>query len=136
MIMLHRYIVDLLSEYVAGIRDMERNNEPSSIPHKEILFRIKEYILVDPNVTKHELKKLCLKFGLNATGLKRNFKLLFGQSLASFTRMHALTKAYQLITTTELSIDLIADEIGYGYRSNFDKAFKQQFGFLPTKLRK
>jgi AraC-like DNA-binding protein len=135
IIELHRYIVDLLSEYVAGIRELERDGKRKNIPHKDILIRIKQEITADPNIGRQELKKLSLKYRMSITELKKDFKALFGQTPGSFIRFHALKKAHYLITTTKQSIDEIADDVGYGYRSNFDKSFKKQFGFFPSHLR-
>ncbi len=135
IILLHRYIVDLLSEYITGIRDQEEDEKIKSIPHKKLLVQIKEEIQSDPNIVSHELRKLSKRFGLSITELKKGFKALFNHTPGSFVRYHALKKAHYLITTTPQTIDEIAEEAGYGYRSNFDKAFKKQFGYAPASLR-
>jgi AraC-like DNA-binding protein len=135
IIQLHRLIVDLLSEYISGIREQERDEQLRSIQHKDVFMRIKHDILTDPNITNLKLKKLSKRFGLSITELKKGFKSLFDKTPGAFIRYHALSKAHYLLTTTNQGIDSIADEIGYGYRSNFDKAFKKQFGCLPASLR-
>lgn len=134
-IILHRYIVDLLSEYITGIIEMEGDQMKKTIPHKDIFMRIKQEVLSDPNIEKQQLRKLSKNYALSMTELKKGFKALFDITPASFIRYHALNKAHNLIITTHQSIDTIADEVGYGYRNNFDKAFKKQFGYTPVSLR-
>jgi AraC-like DNA-binding protein len=135
VIQLHQFIVDLLSEYITGIQQQEKDEKLIGIAHKEVLMRIKHEILADPNIMNLELKKLSKKFGLSITELKKGFKSLFDKTPGAFIRYHALYKAHYLLTTTNQGVDDIAGEVGYGYRSNFDKAFKKQFGFLPASLR-
>jgi AraC-like DNA-binding protein len=136
VIALHRYLVDLLSEYVAGITEQEKVENGKRVPHKDILVRIKDEILANPNVATQTLKKLSARYGISVTEIKESFKIISGNSPGAFIRFHALSKAYYLISTTTQSIDDILDEVGYGYRSNFDKSFKKQFDVLPASLRK
>jgi AraC-like DNA-binding protein len=134
-IMLHRYVVDLLSEYINGIIEQEGDQMKKAIPHKDIFMRIKQEVLSDPSIARQKLKKLSKKYGVSITELKKGFKDLFNNTPGSFIRFHALNKAHNLITTTQQGIDDIAEEVGYGYRSNFDKAFKKLFGYAPASLR-
>jgi AraC-like DNA-binding protein len=132
---LHRYIVELLTEYVAGINDEEMDEKRIIVPHKPTLIKIKQEIMNSPHIHRQAIKILSSKFGISLTELKKNFKAFFGINPGGFVRFHALTKGHYLITTTERSIDDIADEVGYRYRINFDKSFKKQFGYLPSSLR-
>jgi AraC-like DNA-binding protein len=134
-IVMHRYIVDLLTEYIAGIKDQEEDERRINIPHKETLIRIKQEILAYPHIHNQSIYKLQMRHAINAMTLKKNFKSLFDSSIGAFVRFHALTHAHYLIVTTQRSIDDISDEVGYHYRSNFDKSFKRQFDYSPSSLR-
>jgi AraC-like DNA-binding protein len=135
LIELYRYIVDLFSEYISGIREEERDKRRENFHHKEILLEIKKEIISDPNIENQELSKLSKKYRIGLTELKKEFRLFFGETPAAFVRSHALAKAHYLITTTDETIERIAYEVGYGFRSNFDKSFKKQFGYSPASLR-
>lgn len=132
----HRYIVDFLSEYVTDIREQEGSSGGKNVTHKDILLRIKQEIVAEPNIESQGIRKLALKFKIGMTELKKEFKELFGKPPGSFVRFHALAKAHYLIVSTHQSIEAIAYEVGYGYRSNFDKTFKKHFGYLPASLRR
>lgn len=135
VIFMHRFIVELLSEYIAGVRDLEKDGKRKNISHKEVLIKIKQEILADPHIHKQSIDKLAQRHAINAMALKKNFKSLFGITLGAFVRFHALTKARNLILTSSRSIDDISDELGYRYRNNFEKAFKRQFDCAPSSLR-
>jgi AraC family transcriptional activator of pyochelin receptor len=135
VIHLRRYIVDLLTEYITGIRDLEKDVVRKNVLHKDLLIKIKQEILANPHIHKQSIEKISQRHGINVMALKKNFKSLFEVTLGAFIRFHALTQARYLIVTTGRSIDDISDEVGYRYRNNFDKAFKRQFGCPPSSLR-
>ncbi|MBQ8600427.1 MAG: helix-turn-helix domain-containing protein [Clostridia bacterium] len=47
-----------------------------------------------------------------------------------------LFRAYELLLTTDLSPETIAERIGYQSLSHFYRIFKQQFGVTPNEIRK
>ena len=133
---MQKYILELLSEYIAAITDLQNDQTLREVPHKKILIQVKQFIMQEPNIREQTIKKLAIRFGLSPTALKSEFSAMYEVPLGSFVRFHALTKAHYLIATTKLNIDYISDEVGYPYRPNFNQVFKKQFGYLPQDLRK
>jgi AraC-like DNA-binding protein len=132
---MQKYIIELLSEYFRATGEWERDQKLVTVPNKESLIKMKNSILIAPDIHVQTLENMSKQFGISLTSLKLNFKVLFGYSLGVFVRMHALNKARYLVETTTRSIDDISDEIGYIYRANFNQAFKKQFGFSAAALR-
>jgi AraC-like DNA-binding protein len=133
---MHKYILELLSEYLGAIQQEEENGRRKNISHKDLVIRIKDHILAAPNVSEHTLEKLAKRFGSNETMLKRGFKGLYNISVTEFVRYHVMVKSHLLLTTSKKSIDDIAEEVGYAWRPAFEGAFKKYFGYSPTDLRK
>src|SRR5579863_1308825 len=132
---MHKYILELLSEYFAGISRDHADKSAQNQHHREMMTDIRNHILLEPNLHHHTLKKLARQFGISESLLKRAFKNNFNMSLSEFVRYHVMTKSYHLITTTTMSIEEIAEEGGYAWRPAFETAFKKQYNYSPSQIR-
>ena len=132
---MHKYILELLSEYLANINAAGQDQARPYNPHKELMIRIKNRILLEPNVHEHTQSKLARSFGISETLLKRAFKKLFQITLSRFVRQQALARARYLLTTTHDSIENIAEEVGYSSREALDRSFRKEFNYSPSHLR-
>jgi AraC-like DNA-binding protein len=95
-----------------------------------------EYILSEKNLDNfpsvQELSRIAL---MSSSKLKRRFKEVYGMKLYEFYNYNRLKKARQWIQTGESNIKDAAYRIGFSNLSNFSKAFKKEFGILPSELR-
>ena len=57
-------------------------------------------------------------------------------SISEYTNSIRMTMAENLLSTTDLSIDEIAKQLGYNYSGNFVKMFKKTHGKTPLAFRK
>ena len=73
---------------------------------------------------------------LNEQKLKAGFLKYYHMSIGEYSNHLKMTVAANLISTTDLSIEVIADKVGYNYSSNFAKMFKKTYGKTPLKFRK
>jgi len=71
---------------------------------------------------------------MSSSKLKKRFKEVYGMKLYEFYNHNRLSKARKWIETGETNIKEAAYRIGFSNLSNFSKAFKKEFGFLPSKL--
>jgi AraC-like DNA-binding protein len=133
---MHLSVVGLLNQYLETWKTEKKSVIQSSLPHVTKMIKIRDEILHAPHIQKQRLKIISQRHGISMTELKKNFKLLCGTSPAAFIRMQALHKAHHLILHTKKTIDEISEEVGYGYRINFDRAFQKQFGYLASSLRR
>ena len=58
-----------------------------------------------------------------------------GKPFIAFVTDARLAHAHQLVTQTELSINEIAFESGFGSLSRFHTSFRERFGLAPRKMR-
>lgn len=101
----------------------------------ETIKRVHDYICenLDKKITIDSLAKM---FFINSTSLKKLFKDIYGNSLASHIKEHRMEKAEKLLTETAIPIADIAKEVGYKSQSKFIQAFKEEFKKPPLAYRK
>jgi AraC-like DNA-binding protein len=82
------------------------------------------------------ISELSSLVGMNECDLKRCFKCVYGDGIASFSRNRRLAAAQDLLAHSALSIAEIALEVGYANPSQFARAFRQQFAVNPAQFRR
>jgi AraC-like DNA-binding protein len=82
------------------------------------------------------IEKLSKMAMMSSTKLKKRFKEVYGMKLYEYFNHNRLQKAKGLLETGEATVKEAALEIGFANLSNFSKAFKKEFGFLPKQLKK
>ena len=96
-----------------------------------------EFILSEKELEKfpsvQELSRIAF---MSSSKLKKRFKEVYGMKLYEFYNYNRLSKAKQSIESGENSIKEAAYRIGFSNLSNFSKAFKKEFGILPSQIRK
>ncbi|MBO5070150.1 MAG: AraC family transcriptional regulator [Roseburia sp.] len=75
------------------------------------------------------------KVGLSASHMQSVFKSTTGISVSRYLRHHRLQKAAELLTDTDISINAIADQTGFGNASYFYTVFKKHYSITPTEYR-
>lgn len=105
---------------------------PSS---EEVIHHVHAYLTehLSERITIEDLSK---QFLMNPTTLKKVFKDVYGNSLASHIKQHRMEKAAELLRDTDKSISEIALAVGYESQSRFAAAFKEAYLLLPTAYRK
>ena len=98
------------------------------------VFDIRTYLQTHyrPSVT---LETLSQQFNISKFHLQRSFRRYIGLSPSAYQQKIRLTKAKELLRTTNLSINLVADSVGFESTSAFISAFKKQEGVTPLKYR-
>lgn len=100
-----------------------------------IIDEIKFYL--DVNYTeKVKLKDLAKKFGIHPNYLTRMFHAKYGISPKQYLTSLRLYRACKLLTTTDLSIAIIASSLGFDDQFIFSKVFKKEYDISPSVYRK
>lgn len=100
-----------------------------------IIDEIKFYL--DVNYTeKVKLKDLARKFGIHPNYLTRMFHTKYGISPKQYLTSLRLYRACKLLTTTDLSIAIIASSLGFDDQFIFSKVFKKEYDMSPSVYRK
>jgi AraC-like DNA-binding protein len=81
------------------------------------------------------LGALARRVGINRNKLAFGFKRLFGVTIGEFDRTVRLERARSLLQRDDLPIRCVASLAGYEDPGSFSKAFKLEYGVLPSELR-
>jgi AraC-like DNA-binding protein len=79
---------------------------------------------------------LAKQAGINEHKLKQGFQVIFQQSPYQLLTELRMAKAYELLLNSEMSVDQIAEAVGYRHGSNFSAAFKKYFELSPGQVKK
>jgi ligand-binding sensor domain-containing protein/signal transduction histidine kinase/DNA-binding response OmpR family regulator len=82
-----------------------------------------------------DIEKFCRELGLSQTNLYRKLQSLLGVSGNQFIRDIRMKRAEQLLLTGRYAVHEIAASVGFADAKYFSKAFKKQFGVLPSEHR-
>lgn len=82
-------------------------------------------------VTADTLARHCF---YNPAYLGRVFKTVYGKSLKEYIREKRMEYAAELLTHEQLSVDQVAERVGYTSKAQFYKHFVAQYGISPGKF--
>lgn len=83
----------------------------------------------------HTVRELAQEVHLSPAHLQRLFKQETGVDISDFLREQRLTRAADLLTTTNMGMKEVAHRAGYGHHSSFVRAFGRRFGQAPSRYR-
>lgn len=110
-------------------------SQKSSNRKDQIIEKIRNYIL--NNLDKSlNLSNISATVNYNETYVSRLFREHTGIKLSDFILQERISKAKQLLTTTNLSINYIASETGFDSIHYFSYAFKKAVGMNPSDYRR
>lgn len=102
--------------------------------YSEPIRRCCQYIEMhlDRNVHARELAALV---NYSVTHLTRRFREETGIGIPDFARAVRMERAKVLLTSTDLSIQEISEQLGFSTRSYFTRSFREETGVTPTEYR-
>lgn len=92
-------------------------------------------ILTKDSSNPPTISSLSKQVFLNEQKLKAGFTYYYHMSIGEYTTSLRMTKAANLLSTTDLSIEEIANMVGYNYSANFSKMFKKTYNKTPFEFR-
>lgn len=81
------------------------------------------------------LPEIAHLIGTHEKRLRQIFHAQLGVTMSTFIREERIRVACQLLTETEMSIQKIAEQIGFGKPGNFTTAFHERMGVPPSEYR-
>lgn len=98
------------------------------------LARAIDRILEDP-AADHTVDSLAEAASMSRSAFAERFTAAFGRSPMSLVNHVRMQRAAQLLREGVLSIDEVAERVGFSSRSHFSHAFKKHIGASPTAFR-
>lgn len=131
---LRKYILEILSLYNNQLSLQSQGKLQAA---GERVFKVRDYILANlDNPGLSSVDKLSSLFHITAKTLTREFRTEFNKTVPVYIREVRLDKAYNLLLHTQLSIQEIAEKVGYLYAAHFSRDFKIKYGIPPTEVKK
>ena len=68
------------------------------------------------------------------SSFKRDFQSIYGETPARWIREKRLSKAHQMLQSSQMSVADVAYSLGFENPTHFGRIFKQQYGVAPSAL--
>ena len=103
---------------------------------RQIVADARKYVYAHFDDSRLDLSETAEAVGSNPSYLSRIMKQELGMSFKDFVTNLRITHAIHLMHTTDLSINQIADRVGYSNQHYFSAAFKNVQGISPSDYRR
>lgn len=90
--------------------------------------------VVEENYTSPiSLDELAYLSGRSLSSFKREFQDIYGEPPARWIREKRLSKAHEMLRSSNLSVADVAYSLGFENPTHFSRIFKQQYGYAPSQ---
>lgn len=123
-----------LKEVVIRCIDLMKDT-PDDVSNETIYCKIKAFVdehYDNPNINVNEISNL---FHINASQLSSRFKQIFGTGLLDYISQRRVEMAKHLLTTTDMPVHQIAQQVGYNSQRTFLRVFSNVEKITPGKYR-
>lgn len=100
----------------------------------ERLVRALDVMLEAPE-RPHTVESVARAAGMSRSAFSERFTSTFGRSAMELLREVRLDRGAELLSTTDLGVQAVAERVGISSRSYFSKAFRARFGVDPAGYR-
>lgn len=100
----------------------------------ERLVRALDVMLVAPE-KPHTLESVARAAGMSRSAFSERFSAAFGRTAMELLRELRLQRGAELLQSTELPVQKVAERVGFASRSHFSRTFRAQFGVDPAGFR-
>jgi AraC-like DNA-binding protein len=94
------------------------------------------YVLENNYMNPVSLKDLAYLSGRSLSSFKRDFNNIYKIPPSEWIREKRLTRAKELLATTEMSVTDVCFATGFANVSHFSRLFKERYGYSPSYHRK
>lgn len=120
-------LISIQLEYLTGTTCLERSS-----PQEEKLEQCRD-LLIDNFSRPPSLIDLTKEVGINLCDLKVGFKKMFGNPPYQYLKNYRLEQAHNMLSDG-LTVNEVADKIGYASIGSFSNAFFEKFNRRPSKI--
>ena len=105
------------------------------LPAPQLLQQVRQY-LHEQYAQKLTLDVLSARYNISKYHLQRSFQHYFGQSPGEYLTQLRLTRAKELLRSTNLSISEVCYQVGYQDIRTFNRVFKRVAALRPGEFKK
>lgn len=119
----------------AGLDMIAGNDSAFSLRTLSLINKAREIIYSKMSDEEFSVAALSNEMGISRVHLTREFQRIIGKSPSAFIKGIRLNHARHLLASGNYSIKEVIWEIGIRSHSGFTKAYKEEFGYLPSQTR-
>ena len=127
------YIIRIL-HHLSTSYEFRLSNEQRKKMNWLIYEEIKRYI--EENYESITIKELISKFHYNEDYYNRLLKEKLGMTYLEYVQELRLSNALKLLKSTDMTVEMVANRVGYQNKGYFYKIFLDKYNTTPAKLRK
>jgi len=113
----------------------EKDYDEEDSLDKQFLQKLKSVVEFNIQDFEFTVELLCKEMNMSHSQLHRKITALTGLSPVKFIRDRRLSRSKSLLKNKELSINLIATQVGFQDPGYFSRIFKQEVGVTPLQWR-
>jgi AraC-like DNA-binding protein len=125
-----------LHAHFTSLKNLEQAAGERSPAEGVFLKKVNAAILAHMEDERFDMPALSKVMALSRSQLYRRLKPLVRQSPAHYIKFVRLQKAKEMMDNPDCSIGEIAFQTGFLNQSHFTRAFREQFGFNPSDVRR
>lgn len=120
--------------YLSRVQPRRNIVTPCESQQTELIQEIHRELTAHPE-QRFTIEELARKYPINTSTLKEVFKAVYGQPIGAYMKGYRVEYAMKLLRETRLSIQEIAERVGYRTQGKFSQAFRDVAQMLPTEYR-
>ena len=124
------WFMDLIKDTFGALSSMESN------PKKTVITMVEDVIREYMSEDNLSLEFIAEKVYLSPKYVSRIFKEETGMTITQYTNELRLSKAADLLLSTNITLDELIKEVGYSSSNYFIKKFKEKYHITPTQYRR
>ncbi|MFN3839416.1 MAG: ATP-binding protein, partial [Cyclobacteriaceae bacterium] len=101
---------------------------------EQFIMKAKTFVEANMGDTSLSVERLASELNLGREQCYRKIMAITGLSPSAFIRKLKLQRAAQLLSAKAAPVSQVAYQVGYENLSHFSKAFKEEFGKLPSEV--
>jgi|GEM_PF-5168108 len=127
----HLLITTFLSDFTKAPL---RTNPSDRIPGIARIYALEEQVIGNLRNTLPPIRTLAQQAGMSETLLKRHFKTVFGRGIYQYYLYRKMQLAKSILEENSITVNSLAEEMGYQKVSHFIAQFKKQHGCAPGEM--
>ena len=125
-----------LSAYFSSVKNLEKAAGLRGQKQGAFLKKVNETIITHLGDENFDTKSLSKAMMLSRSQLYRRLKSLTQKAPSPYIKYIRLQKAKEYLEEEDLTVGEVAFRTGFINQSHFTRAFREEFGFNPSVLRK
>jgi signal transduction histidine kinase/DNA-binding response OmpR family regulator len=125
-----------LFERYASLEKIPETSDTYLQKEDEFMIQVKQVLEANLQDDEFGISQLCHELAVSHAQLYRKFRSLSNRTIADYFKSLRLSKAKELLLTTNLNVTVVTFTVGFKSLSYFSREFTREFGKPPSEFRK